>query len=306
MAGYTIAPGQRERLRTEGFVRLPAAVPPDLLARLQRMADRLEARALDDHGTGKGGGKAAVVDTPAGPVLERIGKLLEWSPGDALDLLASPAMMAVARELVGDGAVPVEMGLLYKRQHPLGHVIWHQDAQHSRRWPYLNVGIYLDDAPQDDGCLRYVPRTQHERQDICTLTETHGWHLPGAVDLPAVAGDILVQDVMILHASPPKRRTGVRRTVYVEFRPAGAIVADRSQSPEWARLRRRWMALVAARADPADWPEDWRARLPRTGDEASEIAAIAALHEPPLPAHYCHRPVAHPDYPVPADLREAP
>lgn len=304
MAAFNILPDQKAQLETEGYVSLPGTVPPDLLKRLRDMADRLEEKALDMHATGTHSGTAAVFDTPDGPVLERIDKLLEWSPDDALDLLASPAMMAIARELCGEGAVTIEMDVLYKRQHPNGYVIWHQGAQHSRRWPYLNVGVYLDDAPVDDGCLRYVPGTQHAQIDICELTEKHGWHIPGSVDVPAKAGDILVQDMMVLHSSLPKRREGVRRTVYIEIRPAQAIVADQSQSAAWAELRRRWMAMTVARSNPGDWPDAWRDDLPKTGEQADEIAAIIAQHEPPLPAHYCHRNVDHPDYPVPADLRE--
>lgn len=304
MANYTITPEQKAQFEGPGYVAFPDAVPPELLTRLRAMADRLEAQALEDHAQNLNTGKAAVFDTATGPVLERVDKLLEWSPDEVLDLLATPAMLAIAREFCGQDAVPIEMDMLYKRQHPNGYVIWHQGAQNSRRWPYLNIGVYLDDAPIDDGCLRYVPGTQHEKADICALSGEYGWDLPGSVDQPTRAGDILVQDMMVLHSSLPKRREGVRRTIYIEVRTSAAIVGDESQSEAWAELRRRWMALVVARAEPADWPEDWRAALPEVGSVEDEVAAIAALHEPPLPAHYCHHPVDHPNYPVPADLRE--
>lgn len=303
MPQFTIAQEKREHLCVEGFVMLASGVPPDLLGRLRQMADVLEARALAEHSAGRHSAHAAVFDGPKGPVVERLDKILEADAQTLLDLLACPAMMAIARELCGHGAVPIEMDLLFKQPHPNGYVIWHQGAQHSRRWPYLNVGIYLDDAPIDDGCLRYVPRTQAEKQDICSLAEHHGWDIPGSIDVPASAGDILVQDMMVLHCSPPKRSSGSRRTVYVEIRPAQAIVEDRSQSAEWAQLRRRWMAMVVSRAGADDWPADWCMELPETGHIDAEVMAIADKWEAPLPAHYCHRPFEHPDYPVPADLR---
>jgi hypothetical protein len=267
------------------------------------MADRLEATALAEHMAGRNPGNAAIFETVEGPVLERLDKILEADAETALDLLASPAMMAVARELSGFGTVPIEMDLLFKRRHPNGYVIWHQGAQHSRRRPYLNVGVYLDDAPIDDGCVRYVPRTQDEKQDICSLSEQYGWDIPGSIDVPARAGDILAQDMMVLHCSLPKRAPGCRRTIYIELRPADAVVEDKSQSPEWAELRRRWMAMVVARAETGDWPAEWRAELPEVGAVDDEVASIAEKWEPPLPAHYCHYPVEHPDYPIPADLR---
>lgn len=306
MAGSSeipIGPDEREQLSANGFVLIRDAIPPALLTRLRMAADLLEATSLANFAAGRPDSHAAIFDTADGPVLERLDKLLEANPEIVLELLACPAMMAVARELCGEGAVPIEMDLLFKRQHPNGYVIWHQGAQHSRRAPYLNVGVYLDDAPVDDGCVRYVPGTQHEKQDIRSLSARHGWNIPDSMDVPTRAGDILVQDMMVLHCSLPKRAPGCRRTVYIELRPAHAIVADRSQSREWADLRRRWMALVVNRARESDWPAQWREELPEVGDVQEEIAAIAARWEPPLPAHYSSQPVEHPDYPVPADLR---
>jgi len=40
-------------------------------------------------------------------------------------------------------------------------------------------------------------------QDICLLSQAHGRDIPGTVEQPAKAGDILIQDMMILHDSPP-------------------------------------------------------------------------------------------------------
>ena len=130
-----IDPHQKEQLLTDGYVLLPAAVPRPLLERLQAMAARLEADRLADYAAGRRNPHTAIFETADGPVLERLDKLLEADRECALDLLATPAMMAVAREFCGQGAVPLEMDVLFKRQHPNGYVIWHQGAQHSRRCP---------------------------------------------------------------------------------------------------------------------------------------------------------------------------
>ncbi len=178
MQDYPITPSQKAQLLDDGYVSLPGAIPADLLARLRAMADRLEAKALDQHAHGDNQGKAAVFDTADGPVCERIDKLLEWSPDEVLDLLSSPALMAVARELCGEGAVPIEMDLLYKRQHPNGYVIWHQGAQHSRRWPYLNVGVYLDDCRRRGRWLCAIcaeDPAYGQTGLICALAGEHGW-----------------------------------------------------------------------------------------------------------------------------------
>lgn len=296
----------REQLLSQGYTRVAGGVPAEMLGRLREMSTRLETDLMSAYAAGEGKAHAAIFDAGAGPVLERVDKLLEHDAECVLDLLALPSMMAIARDLCGRGCVPIEMDLLLKQQHPNGYVIWHQGAQHSRRWPYLNVGVYLDDAPIGDGCVRYVPRTHESKQDICALAGTHGWDIPGSVDVPVRAGDILVQDMMVLHCSLPKRTPGMRRTIYVELRPSQAIVGDDSQSAAWAELRRRWMAMVIARATSVTWPADWNDDLPDVGAVESEVTAIAAQWEPPLPAYYCVRPVEHPDYPIPGDLRTVP
>lgn len=301
---YEISQRDKDQLLIDGYLSLSSAVPPQLLARLREMADRLEQVKLAEFkATGMQPKHAAIFETSNDeqPVLERLDKLLEADPDTVLDLLATPAMIAVFQELCETDCVPIEMDILYKRQHPNGYVIWHQGAQHSRKKPYLNVGVYLDDAPADDGCLRYVPATQFEKQNICSLASKHGWDVPGSIDVPAKAGYIIVQDMMILHCSLPKLKPGVRRTIYIELRPAEAIIEGEAQSAKWAELRRRWMALVVNRAGISQWP--WPLPKVKENDVQKEIADIASLSEPPIPAHYCNRPVNHPDYPIPARLR---
>ena len=149
-----------------------------------------------------------------------------------------------------------------------------------------------------------MPGTQHDLQDICELSQDHGWEIPATVEQPANAGDILVQDMMILHGSQPKRRSGVRRTVYVELRPTAGILESAAQSAEWMELRQRWMGLVLRRAAPSEWPATWKDDLPsELASDKEEVAAILALHEPPIPAVYCHFDVDAADYPIPGDMQ---
>jgi len=196
MSSYVITAEHRKQLLEDGYVPLPGGLPQDLLNRWRELAERLEVRALDAHARNESLHGACVIEDPVGPRLMRYDDVLGQDADAALDLLACPAMMAVARELCGCETVPLQMDLLYKHQHPHPATLWHQDSPHPRGYPYLNVGIYLDDAGQNDGCLHYVPGTQHELQDICGLTNTHGWDIPGIVQQPAKAGDILVQDMM--------------------------------------------------------------------------------------------------------------
>jgi hypothetical protein len=282
-------------------VLLPDALPADLLARWRALTEHWEIEAVSGHRDGKPLRGACVIETSEGAQLVRLDDLIAIEPDATLELLACPAMMAVSRELCGRGTVPLQLDVLFKHANRHSVILWHQGAPHPRGWPYLNVGIYLDDAGAGDGCVRYVPGTQHDLQDICALSQSYGWDIPETKEQPARAGDILVQDMMILHGSPPKRSPGVRRTIYVELRPVAGIQESRAQSARWAALRERWMGLVVRRAKPEDWPRAWREDLPaELDDDETELAAIVEHREPPIPAVYCPQLVAGPDYPIPS------
>lgn len=295
---------QQDQLLTKGFVLIPNAVPHDQLQHWKNLADKLEQKALDAHQKSEHLHGACVIHDPVGPRLIRYDDILGIDPEATVELLACPAMMAIAREMCGRGTVPLQMDILYKQQHPHPVIQWHQGAPHPRSYPYLNIGIYLDDADENDGCLRYVPGTQHELVDICSLSETYGWEIPGVVEQPAKAGDILVQDMMILHGSQPKFSPNPRRTIYVELRPAEGIFESNVQSENWIELRKRWMALVVNRAHESAWPEEWKNDLPSDLQSLEiEIPQILSAHEPPIPAVYCNRPIETEDYPIPKQAK---
>jgi hypothetical protein len=304
MPTYETTAKQKQQLLKDGYTVLPKALPSELLARWRNLADLLEDNALKAHQRGENTHGACVIEDPVGSRLMRYNDVLSVDTGAALDLLSCPAMMAIFQELCGCGAVPLQMDILYKHQHPHPVILWHQGSPHERKYPYLNVGVYLDDASLGDGCLRYVPNTQHEKKDICKLSKNYGWEIPGVVEQPAKAGDIFVQDMMILHGSQPKRTSGVRRTIYIEIRPAIAILETGVQSKQWMELRKRWMGLILRRANPSDWPKDWQEDISiELQSDEEEISKILSHKEPPIPAYYCHQKIEVEGYPVPEDMK---
>ncbi|MEC4088893.1 phytanoyl-CoA dioxygenase family protein [Pseudoalteromonas rubra] len=287
-----------------GFVRFEQALSQDLLARLRDLSVRLEDSAKADLAKGALRNQYFLSTESDEPKLFRYNDLLFDDPELVLELLASPTMMAICEKMVGLGCVPMQLDLVYKYPHPHPHIAWHHGAPHPRNYPYLNVGVYLDDADVDDGCLRYVPDTQHEVLDIYELSSQHGWDIPGVVQQPAKAGDILVQDMMILHSSEPKRSEGPRRTIYIELRPIEGIAESAMQTAQWAELRKQWMAHVIKAAEPQDVPAGW---LEYYGEPEHDLPTLVTMieekRESPIPAVWSHRNVEHPDYPTPADLR---
>lgn len=305
MSSYSISQDKIDEYNGRGFTGLKNPLEPELLKRLQIMAKRFEDNIMKEFNENNNIlPKSCIIEDPVGHRLARFDDIYYADIDTILDLLASPAILAIFRDICGKGCVPLTLDLLYKHQHPHPVVIWHQGAAHSRKYPYLNVGIFLDDCDVGDGCLKYVPNTQHKLLDIQSLSQEHGWDIPGVVDFPAFEGDINIQDMMILHGSEPKRTKGVRRAIYLEIRPYDSIIEEGKNSKEWAELRKRFMGLILRRAKPGSFPEEWLEDYPTDlGTDEEELKAIYEKWESPIPASYATFSVVHPNYPVPSDLR---
>ncbi|BDX08687.1 phytanoyl-CoA dioxygenase family protein [Planctobacterium marinum] len=295
---------QIKQFQEDGYCLIENVLSEDLLQRWRTLSEELECKAVKSHKEQSHLHGAVVVEDKPGPRLMRFDDIFAQDPDLILETLALPAVLEMSKSLCGRGSVPVQMDVLFKQQHPHPVIKWHQGAQHSRHYPYLNVGIYLDDAPAGDGCLRYLPGTQHELQDIDALSKEHGWEIPGVIEQPAKAGDMLVQDMMILHGSQPKRSPGVRRTIYIELRPWQSIVESKSQSEHWAELRKQWMSLVLQKDAAAIWPQLWLEDYPDAPEPQQLINEILERREPPQPAVWGIFPVESKNYPVPDDMLE--
>lgn len=110
---------------------------------------------------------------------------------------------------------------------------WHQDWA---RWddpislsPWSQqvfVNWYLSDTNVENGCLRLIPGSHRQRNDLhehliaphegggYDIDETNEWMFydhPDAIDVPVKAGDLVIADARLLHSTHPnssqKRRT---------------------------------------------------------------------------------------------------
>ncbi len=94
------------------------------------------------------------------------------------DVIWNPAFVMAASQLFGNKAVRFWHDQLFcKPAHHGGVVAWHQDYSYwTRTVPlqHLTCWVGLDDATVENGCLYYVPKSQH-------------W---GLLDKPDLAGDM--------------------------------------------------------------------------------------------------------------------
>lgn len=260
---------QIARFDAQGYLLLPGRIPPDLLARLRAAAEGWTAGPpTADHLFSDGS-------------LWRVDYLHDKGSPASLELLGSPEVLGIAASLAGPDLVPTYESLVVKAAGTGAAVPWHQDAVHGREHRLFNVDVYLDDAVAGGGALHVVPGSQHARADACALRDDHGWAVPGAVELPLRAGDVLVHDDMLVHGSPPG--TGPRRrTVYLEFRPAASIREHGPWDEAWLadRLRLLPAALAAhAAARPAAPRFPWRPGRP-PADRPLRLRVTHGTHTP--------------------------
>ena len=301
MPNYETTAEQRAQLSSDGFALLAGALTDGLLSRLRDLAERLEATALEAHSRNESLHGDCVIEDPVGPRLMRYDDILGQDADAVLDLLACPAMMAVAREMCGDDAVPLNVDILYKHpprtrssigiREPLIREAIPTSTSESistMRIPAIRAGHTTRAA----GYLRALA-SPWVGDSQCRAATSQSWrHIGSRHDGPAW-----------FRAETQFR---ARRTVYVELRAVAGIRESQKQSERWAELRKRWMAMVVRRAEARDVPQQWRETLPDDlGREEEDIRTILSTWEPPIPAVYCHRAVSSNDYPVPSDLREA-
>jgi len=294
-----------EFFKANGYLLSGIRLSDDLLTEFQNISRDLELKALSAHSNGHQLHGACVIEDPVGSRLMRYDDLFLNHFDELNRLLATPELLRLVKSLCGPRAVFLQADILYKHQHPHPVVKWHQGAPSSHDSHYLNIGIYLDNADLNDGCLRYVPGTHHDLQDIGQIEREFGWNPPGVVQAPAKSGDIMLQEMMILHSSEPKRSAGTRRTIYVEARPYEAVQADNRQDFRWLELRRFWMAEILKKDTEQVFTESEKTFFNKEYDMSTEqlIREISSHICPPIPAVYNFQDDEGPDYPIPLDLK---
>lgn len=193
-----------------GYWALPGAVPSNLLQKLRQCFD--EAMAPEAMGVertlSKVNGQCYItnVEHPCS-----LGNLA------GLALMGLPLIQEVAQAICGPDFFPIQDFAVIKMLGDDTPVLWHQDMVHGGGGQCCTMGIYLDDADENDGALRIVPGSHLSGQDICALSRQP------SVEMPMKAGDILVHDMMLAHSSKPLRHNPLRRVIYFEFLSAAHV-----------------------------------------------------------------------------------
>ena len=290
-SSYHLTDEQIRFFDENGYLVLRNWIPQDLLARLQEagqnwieMIDQLQPGdpLLEDF---------AFANRPTGRVMFRVDYLHNKGQAASLELLGSPYVLGVAESLCGPNFVPTYESMVFKKEGDGAAIPWHQDAAHPRNYRIFNYDLYLDRSTADGGALRVIPKSQLQKQDICTLTSEQGWEPENVITVEMEPGDVLLHDVMVVHGSPQVNGNSLRRTIYYEFRSAEEIQAEGPWDRTWIDRRLRLLP-PALRHFRQRYPEieqfNWQVspefRPQVSDDEEQELKVAHIVH---MRGSYC-------------------
>lgn len=135
-------------------------------------------------------------------------------------MVTHPGVVDVLAEITGahvpfwDGRVKCMQSMLFAKPPGLPGQAWHQDERYipTRDRSLVGAWIALDDADEDNGCLRVLPQSHrqgrlypfrdHGNPDEFDLSEeAHGFDADGEISVPVSAGDVVFFNGYLLHRS---------------------------------------------------------------------------------------------------------
>lgn len=241
-----------------GAIRFRGFVPPEQIAALRADLDGLSDRWVRERRAYVNGIPIKYGRHPDGAAFVQRFAFTSLHAEAFASFLRGPRMVALQRLVGGDYRIGEEekdgvvvnhyrnaVGSRYRR---LG---WHTDGLRDLAYgrlpgPMLNVGIYLDDSPEEKGALRILPGSH--RQGFWSMCFRKLYFLdhrpdPREVVVAAEAGDLTLHDGRLWHRVGQASLAGgasMRRTIYVPFL-RGPVDRKHTHSPTPVYHRLQWL-----------------------------------------------------------------
>jgi ectoine hydroxylase-related dioxygenase (phytanoyl-CoA dioxygenase family) len=206
-----------------GYAKLEQAIPEYLLVKLHRYFEAVEADPDQQQ--------KVVIENSNGSFVTNIDSLCNHENLACLELLAFPLIIEIAEKICGKDFFPVQEFAVIKNAGDENLVLWHQDMLHERKGNCFTMGIYLDDANENDGALNLIPQSHLSKKTICELANDP------FIQLPAKKGDMLIHDMMLAHASGCMQFNKKRRVIYFEFISAAHVEKEHIYNGRMVQLR---------------------------------------------------------------------
>lgn len=251
VAAPRVTPDEKKAFDEDGFFVRRAVLDADELADLRAAAERVAAIAAAAGRTPEG--RAASYEIDGNRYLDALGATIQFEhrpgsdtvrvvePFHGLDprlsaLIDDPRIALPMCDLVGSDTVAVWTDKLnLKRPREGSRFRYHQDSPY---WVFdcahvdrlVNVMVALDDASEENGCLRVVRGSHHagllpgqEGEGRLGPLFTDLRHVDAAQAVPAAmpAGSLLFFHPHTVHGSEPNRSDHLRRALVITYQPGG-------------------------------------------------------------------------------------
>eukprot|EP00743_Colponemidia_sp_Colp-15_P012576 GILK01014360.1.p1 GENE.GILK01014360.1~~GILK01014360.1.p1 ORF type:complete len:356 (+),score=41.26 GILK01014360.1:34-1068(+) len=169
-------------------------------------------------------------------------------------LLGHPYILRAVQKIQGRNFIPTCDSLVFKSEGNGAAVRWHRDcgSRYVNGAPLIDIGFYLDAASVAAGnCLWVVPGSNQWPDSLAGMMISHltdqgkGFKTDGAVPVELGPGDCLFHNVLLVHGSPACQ-SPLRRTIYLEFRPAETELELGPHVPEFVFLKQKVLRASVA------------------------------------------------------------
>jgi len=258
-----------------GYVRLPQLLTADAY---QVLADAIENMSTNPHDD------ALVSIDSSTALVSGIDDILRADPATFLPLLGDPLLLSIAEAICGVDFFPVQSFSVIKTLGSKDPILWHQDVLTRPLSKTFMLGIYLDDATEENGALRIIPQSHKSPLPICELEK-----MPYE-SIEMKAGEILIHDLMLVHSSGILTTFPQRRVVYFEFMSSSQAIEEQIYPTE-SILSRVGLIPLAIQAYQQKYPnaEAFEWKHPEK-DFFSQNITPDRVHNATLrlkPANYC-------------------
>ena len=257
MTTKTIAPDiLKQQLVEDGYCVIPGLVSESLLDKTRACVDKALAE-VDAERREQTKAPGSLIDSNFYPELA--------------DLIGNPAALESLHAL-GLRDIKFWKAVIISKPPGGPRLYWHQDCimwqderAYSDNAPMIFLMVYLEDTTRENGCLRLLPRTHRRRHILHDMGEAHTKDInrmdnpddprfqdyPDEVDVPVQAGDLVVGDARMFHASHANNSDSERRLITIWFHPFFSQLDESVQS---------WIHMAMHKAHES-WSDADRARI---------------------------------------------
>jgi len=238
---YRVAAEEITRFHEEGYVHLRGLLTSDEVAELAEVYDRFLRREIDVPGKDYCDMAGDYGRNPEDYSIINVMLPRRYHP-DWVGNVFERRAASVAAQLHGDGMVIDYDQLLAKQPHKEDAVFaWHQDMAYWPDTPDTNTAtlwLAIDDSTLENGCMRFVPSTNHEpaiRPHAPVFGGRGESHALGTelrdddlvMPVPIHSGDVTVHNERVMHGSGGNHTDGFRRAYILAFRRDETVQIER-------------------------------------------------------------------------------